>query len=229
MAVVDIFNRALSQVPARDKVSDPTENSKAAEACRLWYDITRQTVFRAAHWNSCKVTRNLGLLAERPKTDRDRTVFDESWPDPAYRFAYKYPVDCIQPRYTGIFSRFSVGLWNSPGGDVKAIFSNDEKMFLTYTKDIEDITLWDQSLELAVTTALAAQIVLPITGKRGRAQELLEMANVHIREAQAQFANEESYEQFETVPDWIIARGYAVNFPKKFIFETGPQLAISRI
>ena len=86
--VVSIFNLALSVVGTRAKVSVTTENSREAETCRLWYDISRDIVLRAAFWPSTVAHSRLAVLKERANLTDDWTADD---PAPDWLFAYGFP------------------------------------------------------------------------------------------------------------------------------------------
>lgn len=197
----ELYNLALSAVGARKTVSAPTENSREAEQCNLWYGSVRANIFRAAHWGSIKRFARLGLLVERD-TAADWVTTD---PEPGFIYSYSLPVGCVAARYLSTFERFTTGVYYST--NVRALFTDMEDAVLCYSFDQTNTALWDHSLYLAVAYGLAAHICLPLSGKPERASGLIKASNAIIAEARAQSANEQQG-TIETLPEWITTRGY---------------------
>jgi hypothetical protein len=107
--------------------------------------------------------------------------------------------------------------------------AQEEHPIFYYTKRQERVDLWDPGLTLAIVYALAAFIVMPLTGKVSRAKQVMDQANALILEARVASANsDENY--VDTVPDWITARGYAQPGPMtRFYYPYGPMLAMAEI
>ena len=65
MAVTDevgVYNLALNAIGERSNVSSPTENSRRAEVCRLWYESVRNHILGAAPWPEATSMDYLALL-----------------------------------------------------------------------------------------------------------------------------------------------------------------------
>ena len=45
-----LFNLALNAIGARNNVASPTENSREAQVCSLWYPVVMGQVLSAAPW-----------------------------------------------------------------------------------------------------------------------------------------------------------------------------------
>src|SRR6478735_3780370 len=155
---VSIYNLALNAVGTRSNITSPSEKSREAELCRLWFGPVRDQVLRAAPWPSCKAWQRLAVLKERDSQEA-WTVGD---PDPEYQFAYSVPSDMISPRYLAGFQRFS--LQTFPGNKL-AIMTNETQALLCYTKRQETIALWDVGLQMAIVYGLASYIAMPLHGK----------------------------------------------------------------
>ena len=81
---------------------------------------------------------------------------------------------------------------------------------------------------MAIVYALAAHIVMPLTGKTSRARTLIQQANDLILAARETAANT-SNEVFDTLPDWIRARGYGGNSAERYFYPTGNLLTVTNV
>lgn len=213
---VSIFNLALNAIGGRSNLSSTTERDRGAEVCRLWYPVVRDQVLAAAPWPSCKDFRRLSLLKARG---------DGNWvsgdPEPGYAYAYSSPAEMLHPRYMSDFSQFSM---SSYAGDIKAINSNSPDPVLCFTKRNYVVGSWESELQMAIAYGLAANIVMPLTGKAQRAQLLINQANDLVLTARQNAANEGD-ERFESIPDWISARGYSFPSTTRFYYPMGALLS----
>lgn len=223
---VTLYNMALSAV-GTSSVAHPQEDSREAEICRLWFPLVRDQILAQANWGSAKAYARLALLAERDEA--------EDWgvlaPEPGFRFVYSAPSDMIRPRYLSGFGRFVLTTRSSgtPHGTVRAIATQQEDAILVYTQRQENMALWDIDLYLAVGYALAAQIAMPLTGKPGVGRFLLEEAQNVIMAARVRSANEDVNE-FDTVPDWLRARGYSGLSPSaRYLYPYEPLISVSEM
>ena len=100
-------------------------------------------------------------------------------------------------------------------------------MILCYTKKQTLVPLWDIALRMAVANALAAYICMPLIGKAARAKKAEDTANSLIMQAREQSANDDN-DFLDTVPDWLVARGYAESAPMaRFYWPMGPMINFS--
>lgn len=211
-----LFNLALSAVGTRSRVSLPTENSREAEVCRLWYDTARDTVLRAAHWPSAKAAAVPALMATRD--------FNVAWaagaPQPNWLYAYALPADFLYPRWVSNYAPFEMGFHNG----APALLTNVTNALFVYTTKNIIPQYWDADLYQSVALALAALIALPVHGKVSRAKIAFELANESLLRARVRLANEDN-QLFESIPDWLSVRGVgqpsAVN---AYIYPVGPLL-----
>lgn len=222
---VQIYNRALNAIGDKDNVAAVDEASRQAEVCNLWFGVVRDKVLAAAPWPVARSFHRLALLKERD----DTLEWASDDPEPGFRFAYAAPSDMIRPRYLTTFERFSLSLYNDGIEDALAIMANVETPILAYTKRQTTPGLWDIDLEMAITYALAAYISMPLHGKSARAKQALDQANALILDARIQQANSDD-NQFDSVPDWIQARGFSGSSPlSRFLYPFGPMISASEL
>lgn len=212
----EIFNLALSEVGSRASVASPSEASREAEVCTLWFQPVVDLVLRAAPWPCATGVRRLGLIKERDAAE----LWVSTDPDPGWQYVYSAPSDMIRPRHLSTFERFSVSVM----GDKSAIMCNTYQAILTYTLRQDNLSIWDSGLKMAVALALGAHIAMPLTGKPTRAQRCADAANTMIEEARTSAANSEET-QYESMPEWFTARGFAgTTLPSRYIYPYGPLL-----
>lgn len=197
--ITTLYNMALDAIGARANISLPTEQSREAEACNLWFPEIRDQVLASASWPEATKMERLALVS----TQNDG-VWDVGEPRPDLINAYSYPSDCLRPQYLSDFSRFAV---QSFGAENKTIMTNGGSPVLIYTFRQTLVSMWSQSLQMAIVYGVAANICTPLTGKTSRAKLLLESANNLILSARETAANTND-ERLDSLPEWIAARGY---------------------
>lgn len=213
-----LFNLALNAIGARSNVASPTENSREAQVCSLWYSVVKGQVLSAAPWPELTKLASLTLLDER-----DPTV---DWVStnarPGYTYAYELPDDYVHPQYLTNFDRFLVTSY----GDSKTLVSNTEDAILAYTADL-DPNLWSAPLQMAMAYALASHIVMPLSGKVTRAKQMVDQANATIMAAR-EIAGNTSNDTHDFLPDWIAARGYSgAVVSQRYIYPYGDLLTVT--
>lgn len=218
--IVALYNMALDIIGARATISLPTEQSREAEACNLWFPNIRDQVLASAPWPEATKMERLALLKTQ---DFDE---DETWesldPRPDLQYSYACPSDMLRPQYLTGFGRFTV---QSYGDENRAVMTNEQNPILVYTFRHTKVNQWNQELQMAIMYGLAASICTSLTGKASRSKLLFEQANQHIIAARESAANM-SDEQFESLPDWISARGYSGGTPTlRFLYPFGSLLS----
>lgn len=220
-----LYNLALSSIGTRESVSSPTEESREAEICNLWFTYVRDFILRAAPWPSARAHARLSLLAERD-TSVSWTATD---PDPGFKFAYAAPADMINPRYITTFERFVLSTHDGGTGRRQAIMSNVEDVILAYTMRQINLSLWDSQLYFAVAHALAATIAMPLHGKAERAKVSQDRANQIVLEARQSGANADE-DTYDFAASWHQARGYGQSAPiQRFIYPDGPLFTVESL
>ena len=211
-----LYNLALSAMGADYSITSLTEQSLPAEACNLWYENTRQTVLRAAHWNSCKRYARLTKAYAR-ETETGYTVdADADWqlddPEPGFAFSYAVPERMLAARYLSDFSQFTLGTNSNTGEELISCNTGgetvDDAPILCYTWDQQNPVKWESDLYQSMIYGLAGHIVMPLSGKPERAKLMFSLANQFIVEARTRTANER-LQLFAQTPERLQARGYS--------------------
>lgn len=217
---VQVYNLALNAIGERSNISSPTEQSRPAEVCGLWYSPVRDQILSAAPWPEATKIAYPALLA----TADDEDAWLETEPRLGYSYVYAMPSDALRPRYMSDFSRF---LFTSYNGQ-RALHSNTQGAILAYTSRLENIALWDSELQMAVVYGLAANICMPLSGKPSRAKMLAEKANELIMNARVAAANANN-ESYESIPDWIVARGFNQATSTRYFHPYGSTLSLTNV
>ena len=217
--LVGLYNLSLSAVGHRSPIALPTEDSREARLCNRWFESVRDQILCAAPWASCRASALLALNAERD--------YDVDWaagdPEPPWLFQYATPADFLYPRFLQHFELFIMG--DKDGSPV--IHTNAEDALLIYNKKQIVPSAWSADLWMAMVYGLAAHICIPLSGKMSTAQTMLNQANNMIITARVNAANE-NQQEFDSVPDWLIARGVSVtSYNSRYIYSYGPLLSMS--
>lgn len=226
-SVVQICNRALSEMGTQSNIASLDEQSNEAVQCSLWYDNIRQSILRAAPWGCARHQRALTLLGTW-----DGTSSNAPYPQ---LFKYEYPSDCLKLRYI-IWPTQTINVADSPAVDVgtsapywmppsrqnryliqadvdsgtgvqtKVILSNVPGAVAVFTLDLSNPDVFDPMLDSAISAALAYKLVIPLSGNIGMRQQFRESAEGSLLNARAVDGNE-AVPTSDHTPDWIAARG----------------------
>ena len=80
-SVIEICNRALSNIGNSRSINSLNEASKEADQCSLHFDACRDAALADFDWNFA--TKRLALA-------------DTNNPPPDWQYAYQYPTDCVR-------------------------------------------------------------------------------------------------------------------------------------
>lgn len=223
MQPVDICNLALSKMGARVKINNlQTDTSPAAVNCNIWYDHLRRLLLRSAPWGFARNTVSLtqtGSILNTPANN------DYPW-----LFNYTYPADCVRFRYLLPSPAPAAGVipptpgeplvwapWMMPSREWRYVVSNvnDGKVITTnlnmaigvYNKDVKNSELFDEGFISALSAALAAELILPLSGNVALKGGMVNIAASAIVEAKADDGNESVAMVGPSEVEWIRARG----------------------
>lgn len=106
--------------------------------------------------------------------------------------------------------RFEIGMdyldaGSGAGTAARAILTNAQSALVTYTLNAEDTGIWDSLFEDAFVSALAAKLVIALTGDKNLANLLIGRANAAIIQARASDGNE-ALTVLDWLPEWIKVR-----------------------
>lgn len=117
---------------------------------------------------------------------------------------------------------------SNAGTDTKVILTNQEAAILCYVKRVVNPDIWDDQFTQALVSALAAQLVIALTGDKALANIKIQGANGAITRARQGDGNE-GLTINDVTPDWIRTRGisYPVwEFSPNILFDWGPLLTM---
>lgn len=214
---VNVYNLALNAVGETANISSPTENSRRAEVCRLWYSLVRDQVLEAAPWPEATTMGRLAQVKARG---------DDAWetgdPQPGYAYSYALPANCLRPQYLSDYAPFELTASN----ENKELHCNSLQPILRYTFRQDDVAFWSNNLLMAIVYGLAAHISQPLSGKTSMTNMLIQRSNDFILAARVNSANQPNH-QVEAVPDWLQGRGYAHATTQLFFYPMGSLLNVS--
>lgn len=188
----EICNLSLSHIGVGKEIADlDTEDSQEANACRRFYDIARDTVFRDYPWPFTTKMAMLGLVEENPTVE--------------WRYSYSYPPDCLRARriLSGVRNdnRQSRVPYRIVKGDSGLLIYTDERdACLEYSAREEDVLRYPPDFINALSLRLAAYIAPRLTrgDQTGLGQRALELYLFEMARARASAHIEE---QAEELPD----------------------------
>lgn len=200
-SVLLMWNMALGLLANASEVKGENDNTTDANACRRFYAQARDRTLEDFAWPFAGKTTPLALVATAP--------------NPEWRFAYRYPSDCLTARAIKSVT------WNlrNPGPQQiipyligaddtgSLIYCDLENASLLYTVQITDVTRYSPSFTDAVAFRLAFLIAPRVTG--GDPSNLGEKALVKyeqaISAAQANALNE-IQPDLQPQAEWIADR-----------------------
>lgn len=223
-----LYNMALAASGANYTIGAVDEQSIPAELCQLWYENVRQTVLRAAHWNSAKqqirLEKRSAADAETGYTSDSAEAWADTDPEPGYLFSYEIPCKILAARYLSDFSQFSLGNETATGGRIISCNVGGEaatdRPILVYTADNVKVNTWEPDLYQTVVYGLAAHISMGLHGKPSRAASLFDLANQLMNEARANTANE-MHRLIVQQPASLTVRGYNFGPVTPFVYPYG--------
>ena len=176
---LDLWNRALSAIQSRARLTSPTENTPEREECERWWDSARTTALRAVWWPEARAFARLLPVSLLP--------------DPTTMFSYSFylPPDYLQGRHLETFLRYE--LYRSSTHKRVLLRAQSPDNLLYYTADNKDVHTWSPQLRDAVALGLAGMIARPLTGKGNLKADLFNEANLILAQNGAQVANEAAH------------------------------------
>lgn len=177
----DICNLALSHVGQGSGISNfDTDQSEAARACRLFYEVARKSTLRDYDWAFATRYRALSLIEEEPLED-----LGEEW-----AYSYGYPANCIRlrrilsgTRTDGNATKVKFRVANTDAARV--IFTDEAEPVSEITEDITETARFDEDFVAALSYRLAAFLAprLARTDQAKISQNCLQMYRYTVSQA----------------------------------------------
>ncbi|MGV3930468.1 hypothetical protein [Citrobacter braakii] len=197
-SVIEICNRALSNIGNSRSINSLDEASKEAGQCSLHFDACRDAALADFDWNFD--TKRVALA-------------DTNNPPPDWQYAYQYPTDCM--RITEIMlpgirnptaaMRVPYVTGADSAGTGKLIYTDQPAAWLKYVGRVTDVNMFDAIFIEALSWRLAAAINMPLTGSADLGNNALSMYNRVILSAGSHSLNE-SQEQQPPMDEFTAAR-----------------------
>lgn len=183
---LDICNMALSHLGVSTEIQDlATERSKEAQACRRFYENTRDEVLRDFDWSFARRREDLALVATDPNTD--------------WGYSYRKPADALAirslPNDAGIridtaASRVVYEEGSDTTGDLIFTDQTDAEVIYTFRETVAE--KFPPDFVQALSLLLASKIGPRVAGgdQFKLADRAFTLYRVAIQKAQANAANE---------------------------------------
>jgi hypothetical protein len=176
-----ICNLALSHFGG-GKITSLDDGSEKARQLDLNYNNCLETTLRAFPWNFAHKIELLALT--------DNTT-------PGWEYVYEYPANCVNilrvcpesdlrhkdKKYHSEYMVFS-------DGNEKYIACDVEDVYVEYTLNATNPTLYDSAFVKALSYLLAAEVCNALSGNAQKSQEMMQKYALAIGEAQLAGANE---------------------------------------
>lgn len=196
----EICNQALAHIGITKRIADiETENSKAADNCRLFFDTARDVLLEMQPWS----------FAEREVTLQSVGSPPTSW---AYR--YKYPNFCARANKIvnpndrtpsqGKKIAFKVRDYDDAYG--KVVLTDQENAVLQYNHKITDVSLYPPSFSYALSLFLASNISTPMRADPKITTTVNQLFNTWLIEAGIK-PYQERQEDVEPASQFVSIRG----------------------
>lgn len=192
----DVANMALDHLHADYEISDlDTEDSTEANAARRWFDLCRQMVLKAGRWSFCK---SQATLVEHDDDPPDYWAYRYDLP-PGFLSARNI-VNPLGEQKTPI--PFEIAL--STDG-TKSLLTDEGEADLVFTKDVEDLDLFEPEAVVALSLLLAVYMA---GGRTGRSKIKKECFDGYLQVV-TDAARLDYNQQIERTPadaGWIVGR-----------------------
>ena len=192
---LDIYNMALGWVGTRT-VASPNENCAEARACELYWDRARRSALEDFPYSFAQQRVKLALKELPP-------VYEGEW-----AYCYGLPNRCLKVRdvHGGRERGRKMPFRLQLEGKEVIILSDVPEAIAEITRDVEDISLWDELFVMAMARKLATLIHTPLMKNQPqKQQELEQLYAMAIPRATGQDASESVGR--EHMDSWLTARG----------------------
>lgn len=167
---VDICNLALGRVRG-GSIDELTENSPSALECNRLYADRRDTLLTLYSWRFAKTTKALSLKVDEP----DEWLYMFDYPNDCLRVHYIIPPESGKNIVTGTgiatpkIDYEPIPFEVAAGDDgSRRILTDYEDAYISYTKKVTDVSLFDPLFTEALAWFLAIDLAIPLGGDSGK-------------------------------------------------------------
>lgn len=230
--VINVVNRALLQIGARSNVASLDEGSTEANAAKILFQPTFESLARTAPWNCLRQQKKLSLLMAAAGTNENVNGTTLPLPPTPWLYAYAEPSDCLQVRFLvpslpnstgttplttasntqgpwipGQFQiPFAVAYSTDPKGNpIQIILTNQPQAQAVYTVNQPNPVIWDSLFSQAMVSSLAAFLVPALSLNLPLMEMSVKTADALITQARVRDGNEGSTSQNRNA-SWMDAR-----------------------
>lgn len=157
---VEICNLALDKCKEKN-ITSLDEESKSAEKCKAWYDLTRKSLLTNLNASFAIARATLAKKADYVK------IY-------GYENAYQLPNDCLQVLNV---DNPLLNIVYQIEGDNFYCESNKDLIQIRYIRDIKDVTMFDADFIKLFALTLASEICEPLTHDTEQANFLKKLAD----------------------------------------------------
>ncbi len=166
---VDICNVALGLLGA-EFITALTDPSKAAILCNTVYATIRDETLCDAEWNFAQVRAKLARLSTAPPF--------------GFLYAYQIPTSPLCLRVNEIDPDDAVyTIEADAAGLLRTLQTDETTVFVRYTAQITDPSLYSGSFILALATHIAAELAIPLTELQSLADSMQKRYEARISRA----------------------------------------------
>lgn len=177
-SVTSICNLALSNI-GKKLISDINEQSTEAKACKLHFDLVRDTMLQGYEWEFAKSTVDLAEVANARPERWERT--------------YTRPTNCLKPLRIVPEVYVSDDIEVSYAATEGFIFCNQSPAKLEFIRPFEDPSRLPALFQDALSWALAAKLAIPLTSDQSARKDAYQIAASTLEAAKVADANENQH------------------------------------
>jgi hypothetical protein len=185
----EISNLALSNIGVGKPIANiDTEQSEAAEACRRWFEFSKEAVLEDLDWSFATEYAVLNLIEEQPTIGS----FTE------WQYSYRYPVGAVSirrilsgTRNDTSETRIPFHIMKDSAG--KLVRTDQQNAVVEYTDNVADPSFFSPSFNISLSFQLAYYISPRLTkGDPFKLQpRMLELYDLELKRAKKHNINEQ--------------------------------------
>lgn len=187
-SVVEICNKALSLL-GQNLITDFSENTPEALACRTHWPFVRNQVLRSHPWNCAIERKAIPRLLDAPVNE--------------FTYKYQLPADCLRVLSIDPDQIFSI--------EGRTLLCDTDSIILKYIKELSDSSQYDPELADALSYIMASELCYQMTSSTSQVDYLRTTGEEKLSNAKASDALEGRQKEVRQTA-WIRAKyGYGGN------------------